>query len=211
MDIQFPLKEIDENKDKTAEHWFNHYSVEIQKVGYDKIPLLNRDNVKKSQLIRFRGIISNQLNNEYFNKMCQFRELDDIKQPESNDDNNFNDKNNKNILQRYPMIIRIEPNSTQWNISKVYGDKTKNENENEKEIKSVIAKFYCHTKSLKICDSVEIYGVWSPKNEEKSKEIYQEQCIIIPNKNEKQENQKQQQLKVKFIYLFFYFYFVLFF
>jgi len=170
MDIQFPLKQIDENKDKTAEHWFNYYSVKINKTGNDKIPLLNKDCVQKSELVRFRGIISNQLNNEYFNKICQFRELDDVKQPEIVNNNDLfkckmvNDNQNKDIMQRFPMILRTEPNQTQWNKYKLFGKE--NDTENQPQNKAIIAKFYCHTKSLKICDSVEIYGVWCPKKPE---------------------------------------------
>lgn len=166
MNIQFPLKHIDQNKDKTAEHWFDHYSVEINKTGHHKIPLLNKDLVEKSQLIRFRGLISNQLNNEYFDKMCQFREIDDVKQPE-NKDVCIPVNQNRDIMQRFPMIIRAEPNQTPWTKSILFGqDDSNNNNQNQHQYKTVIAKFYCHTKLLKICDSVEIYGIWSPKKPE---------------------------------------------
>jgi len=176
MNIQFPLQQIDQNKDKTAEYWFDHYSVEINKSGHnDKVPLLNKDCVKKSELVRFRGIISNQLNNEYFNKICEYRELDDVKQAE--DVNN----DNKNIMQRFPMIIRSEPNQTEWNKSKIFGDKS--DNKIEPKIKTIIGKFYCYTKSLKICDSVEIYGIWSPSKQEKTE-----------SKNESKNESKEMDL-----------------
>ena len=180
IDIQFPLKEIDQNTEKTAEHWFDHFSVEINKVGPVNIPLLNKDTVKKYELVRCRGIISNQLNNEYFNKIAQFRESDDVKQPDI--DANMN---NTKIQQRYPMILRYEPNQTEWNKSCIYGEKAG-------DVQSVIAKFYCHTKELRIADSVEIYGIWSPKEQNETEDTTQNQenknpatdmsvCIPVPN------------------------------
>eukprot|EP01083_Nonionella_stella_P180974 646876_1 len=117
-----------------------------------RIPLLNKDEVRKHQLIRFRGIISNQMNNEYFDKMCQFRELDDVKQ----DPDQISTK--QDISQRSPMFIRSEINQTKWSHSLLFGDQSSKPQTN-----AVIAKFYCHADSLKICDSVEIYGIWCPK------------------------------------------------
>eukprot|EP00483_Globobulimina_turgida_P000888 UN00889 len=159
---QFPLKNIDQNSDKTAEHWFDYYSAEIQRIGKDKIPLLNKDDVNKQELIRFRGLISNQLNNEYFNKTYQFRELDDIKQSEFHSVSDYKQIKD-NMMQRAPMIIRSAPNQTEWSKSEMIGNK----NASNKATQSVIAKFYSHTKMLKICDSVEIYGIWSPKQAQK--------------------------------------------
>merc|ERR1719411_579323 len=178
MEIQSPLKEIDQNSDKTAEHWFDHYSVAINKIGKDKVPLLNKDSVNKNELVRFRGIISNQLNSEYFNKMSKFRNAVDFKQPDDYV------PNNKDIMQRLPMIIRTAPNQTEWSKSVVFGD----DNQAHKH-ENVMAKFYCHSKSLKICDNIEVYGIWSP-----STKIAE--CTWSPKKEQK-ENQDSDNEKNK--------------
>ena len=175
MEIQFPLTEIDQNAQKTAEHWFDHYSVEINKVGKDKIPLINKNAVHKNELVRFRGIISNQLNSEYFNKLSKFRNAADFKQP------NDYQPNNKDIMQRLPMIIRTAPNQTKWSQSIIFGD----DNEAPKN-NTIMAKFYCHSKSLKICDDIEVFGIWAPKIR-----------VLEPCTDEEKQNQDNNQEKNK--------------
>jgi len=152
MESQFPLAQIDASPDKTPEQWFEEYAARLEETGYESIPLLNRDAVQRLQLVRFRGLISNQLNNEYFAPSCQFRDADDVSQ--SADD--AEPSRPADIRQRFPMVLRSEPNQCEWAKSVVFGA------EPEHCATDVLAKFYCNAKKLKIADSNEVFGVWSP-------------------------------------------------
>ena len=39
-EIQFPLNQIDKDSNKTPEYWFDHFSVEIQKIGSEKVLII---------------------------------------------------------------------------------------------------------------------------------------------------------------------------
>jgi len=151
--MQCPLNYIDQHMDKTPEHWFDEYSTALQEKGHESIPLLNKDAVTKRGLIRFRGMVSNQLNSEYFDKMCQFRESVDVEA------SSLESSRKADIKQRYPMVLRSEPNHSEWAKQLIFGS-TESEST---DIDKVMAKFYCHHNSIRIADSVEIYGIWCPK------------------------------------------------
>lgn len=156
MELQFPLKLIDQHTDKTPEHWFDEYSVALQQSGHNTIPLVNKDPVAKYALVRYRGLVSNQLNSEYFDKIAQFRESVDM------DTANVDPSRKADIKQRYPMVIRTEPNHSPWAKKLVFGSTQMDPTD----IRKVMAKFYCHHNSIRIADTVEIYGIWCPKQED---------------------------------------------
>lgn len=145
------MTQIDVSPDKTPEQWFEEYGAIMKEKSSANIPLLNKDAVQRLQLVRFRGLISNQLNNEYFAPSCQFRDADDVNQSGDADQSLSTD-----IRQRYPMIMRSEPNQCDWAKSIVFGA------EPAQIATTVLAKFYCNAKNLKIADSIEVIGVWSP-------------------------------------------------
>jgi len=153
MALQSPLSHIDQHMDKTPEHWFDEYSTALQEKGHESIPLLNKDTVTKHGLIRFRGLVSNQLNSEYFDKRCQFRESVDVEA------SSLESSHKADIKQRYPMVLRSEPYHSEWANQLIYGST----NSQQTAIDNVMAKFYCHHNSIRIADSVEIYGIWCPK------------------------------------------------
>jgi len=178
---------VSETFNKTGEYWFDFYSSLFGKININEIPLINNKQTSQipndQQIIRFRGMISNQFSPEYYFSQCaiknnentdndtkekdvmkigMYQENIEIDKTCEIDSNNVNTK----INERIPMLLLNPPNQTSW----IQNEEEKIDiNQKSNTFNKCIAKFYCHASLLKICDVIDIYGILRlPSNDETS-------------------------------------------
>ena len=166
MNFLEPLEMLQTSLDKTPQYWFEQYAVWLNNKN-NNVSTINKQNGEEMscKLVCFRGMISDQLNPEYFcsqfitdnhnkdGKIYSGLYCDSTNVPK-NETILFNNEKTK-TLQRYPMVLLNPPNQTKWHKHK----------DSQESPQKLIAKFYTCQTSLKICDLVDVYGIWYPSNQ----------------------------------------------
>ena len=126
-----PLKLVDNSPHKTPEQWFDEYATVLSKNNTQSITSLNCTSSIGPKLVKFRGLVSDQLNPEYFLQSYTGKQKNGGEKNEAIMTGNFRECLSANAMenggdcinigdastvtnQRYPMILRTVPFENDW-------------------------------------------------------------------------------------------------